>query len=110
MTYFPDPSPCDYGGLMWRAESELAVGWLSVDHPFTTGDFPADLLDRLATPATRPVNPYRGKHSCDICPPPVETQLASRPTSLQGVRVSAQIRAVTKRRGPLRVDPVGTNG
>ena len=91
MAYHPDLAPCDYGGPMWRADNELAVGWLSIHHPFTTGDFPAELLDRLAVLVTKPVHLRRGKHSCDICPPPVETQLASRPTSLRRGRVERRL-------------------
>ena len=91
MAYYPDPAPCDYGGPIWRADDELAVGWLSIHHPFTTGDFPAELLDRLSVLATKPVRLFSSKHSCDICPPPVETRLASRPTSLRRGRVERRL-------------------
>lgn len=67
MAYYNDLEPCDYSSR-W-SEGRLAVGWLSVDHPFPRGDFPVELLNRLASLAERPVNLYRGSHECDICPP-----------------------------------------
>lgn len=66
MAYFKDLTPCDYST---RSAGELAVGWLSVEQPFPSGDFPAKLLTRLAELAARPIYLYRGFHECDICHP-----------------------------------------
>jgi hypothetical protein len=69
MAYFEDLAPCDYDARRSTLEGELAVGWLSVEHPFPRGSFPAELLHRLATLAGQPAYCYRGFHICDICPP-----------------------------------------
>jgi hypothetical protein len=58
-----------WGPPMEVSGRALSVGWLSVHHPFETGDFPTELLDRLATVARTPVNLLRGLHDCDICSP-----------------------------------------
>lgn len=87
MTYFKDLTRCTYGGLRHRAAGELAVGWLSDAHRFPTGDFPRDLLARMATLAERPVNRFRGMHTCDICPPATEQEFDERPSDPHGVEM-----------------------
>ena len=84
MTYFKDLTRCTYGDLPHRAKGELAVGWLSEAHPFPKGDFPLHSLGRLASLAERPVNCFRGKHLCDICPPPAEIELEQLPNESLG--------------------------
>lgn len=85
MAYFRDLTRCTYGGLPHRAAGELAVGWLSVAYPFPTGNFPSDLLDRLAELVENPVNRFRGMHDCDICLPAVEHRFPEPPEEHQGV-------------------------
>lgn len=75
--YFPDLSPYEH---CWPGEYEAAycglpvrnVGWLSFDYPFTTGDAPEDLSERLlhlcATQLLQnPSLHLMGFHTCEFC-------------------------------------------
>ena len=78
MAHYEDLDPGDYSSR-W-SEGRLAVGWLSVEHPF-----PAELLDPPASLVERPVNLYRGTHECDICPPAEDFSVP--PASAREVRM-----------------------
>jgi hypothetical protein len=69
MTFFADLTPFTYG----HSEADptvLNIGWLSCDHPIPVAA-PNDLfVTALETIAAKPINPYRGYHICDFCPPP----------------------------------------
>jgi hypothetical protein len=68
MTYFPDLSHYEYGGL--SQPGVLNVGWLDDTHPFTQGTVDAYLIQRLKLLAAKPVEIYRGSHICDLCAEP----------------------------------------
>lgn len=65
MAYYPDLSPYAYDA----ADREMInIGWLSREHPYTTGVTPAGLLEALVQLAATKVTIKRGMHFCDLCP------------------------------------------
>ncbi|MET8247725.1 hypothetical protein ABZV31_26965 [Streptomyces sp. NPDC005202] len=65
MAYYPDLSPYTYD----TADREmLTVGWLSREHPYTTGTAPEGLVEALVRLAREAVNVQRGMHFCNLCP------------------------------------------
>lgn len=67
MTYIPDLSQCTYVG---DSPNLVAVGWLDAPHPFTSGDAPDGLVDRLGALIRDAWNPFyfMGYHACTLCP------------------------------------------
>jgi hypothetical protein len=66
--YFPDlGTEC----MLDKGPYVRAVGWLSSDHPFTTGDVPREFLNALKEHLRDPWQPsaYAGRHDCEFCPP-----------------------------------------
>ena len=68
MTYFPDMSPCSYFGPQC-ARRLTAVGWLSHEHSYTTGDVSQAFIDKLLSLLIDPWQPYTlmGFHECEFC-------------------------------------------
>ena len=64
MTFIPDLGRYDYYPAPMEA---LAVGWLDISEPFTTGTCPPDVRDRLAEFSRQPVRLMRGIHYCQFC-------------------------------------------
>jgi hypothetical protein len=71
MTYFKDGSP--YGYLPEFIDGSVNVGWLDAAEPYTTGDVPAELVERLVELCRNSVNRTRGWHYCNLCPKPTES-------------------------------------
>jgi len=67
--YFPDLTPYEYGRTK-RRRNVLNVGWLSSDHPFSTGAQNERLIAALQRLVEFPVNLFRGSHLCEFCPSP----------------------------------------
>jgi hypothetical protein len=67
--YFPDLSPYEYGGTEPHPKV-LNIGWLSATHGFTRNTADEQFVDALRRLVASPVNLYRGKHTCEFCPPP----------------------------------------
>jgi hypothetical protein len=69
MTYFSDGSPYSY--LETHEPGMLVnVGWLSAEHPYSTGVVPEDLVAKLARLCRYGVQRTRGIHHCEFCPEP----------------------------------------
>jgi hypothetical protein len=64
VAYIPDLASYDYypGAL-----DALAVGWLDASEPFSRGDCPTDVRDRLDGLSRQPVRLMRGYHYCQFC-------------------------------------------
>ena len=43
------------------------MGWLDGVHPFPIGEVEPSLIEKMKLLATRPVELYRGKHTCELC-------------------------------------------
>lgn len=73
MTWFADLSPCTYFDIPGEAAPSsdrlIAVGWLSVDQPFPTGETPLPVLELLAELLEEPFQPFvfAGAHGCEFC-------------------------------------------
>jgi hypothetical protein len=59
--------PCTY--FPAAAEHILAVGWLEASSPFSIGNTPANVFNRLKELTRDPWQPFvfMGIHSCDLC-------------------------------------------
>lgn len=66
MTYFPDLSSYQYVPTQDGDESDLNVGWLSVDHPYPTQSPDVRFVDALLRCCMRPVRLCMGVHFCDL--------------------------------------------
>lgn len=96
--YFPDLTPYEYGRTP-RQANILNVGWLSAPHPFSSGAVDDRLVAALQQLIASPVNLYRGRHVCELCPgPPVKTSLGGIPVPdpLPGTTGSGEIRVKAK--------------
>lgn len=67
MTYFEDLAPCTLftasGGVL------RAVGWLSPDHPFVSGEVDSAFFEKLIRLLNNPWQPalMAGRHLCKFC-------------------------------------------
>lgn len=68
MAYFPDLSPYAYGRS--AHPGVVHVGWLDNIHPFLHGTVEARLIERMKLLAAKPVELYRGVHTCELCVEP----------------------------------------
>jgi hypothetical protein len=69
MTYFSDGSPYSY--LETHEPRPLVnVGWLSAEHPYSTGAVPGELVAKLARLCRNGVQRTRGLHRCQFCAKP----------------------------------------
>jgi hypothetical protein len=68
VAYFPDLSPYSYGH--GHHSGVVHVGWLDGVHPFPTGSVEPALVEKLKALACKPVELYRGTHTCEVCTPP----------------------------------------
>jgi hypothetical protein len=68
MTYFPDLSLYAYG--RHSHPGVVHVGWLDGTHPYPKGMVTPSLIEKIRLLATKPVELYRGKHVCEVCPDP----------------------------------------
>jgi hypothetical protein len=68
MTYFPDLSPYAYGHR--SHPGVVHVGWLDGTHPYSQGTVAPVLIEKMRLLATKPLELYRGKHVCELCPAP----------------------------------------
>ena len=68
MAWYEDLSPCDYFGEEYAADLR-AVGWLSREHPYPTGDVAREFFEALCELLRRPWNPitFMGYHECEFC-------------------------------------------
>jgi hypothetical protein len=66
MTYFPDLSPYAYGHH--SHPGVVHVGWLDAIHPFPQGTVTPALINKMRLLASKPVELYRGRHLCELCP------------------------------------------
>jgi hypothetical protein len=77
--HMPDLSEYKYSNR-FPLPGVLAVGWLSLTHPFQHGIVPVSLVEKLQVLAvTRSVNQMRGFHICEFCASP------ELPISMNGV-------------------------
>jgi hypothetical protein len=67
--FFADLTPYEYGRDEPQAHI-LNIGWLSHDHPFSTGPVSEAFVQMLRRLVAAPVNLYRGSHLCEFCPDP----------------------------------------
>ena len=67
MPYKPDLQPVNLWGL--DDPACLAVGWLDPAHPFSRGNVPSDVFEKLCSLALKPWAPYMeaGIHLCGFC-------------------------------------------
>lgn len=68
MAYFPDLSPYAYGHHVHPGV--VHVGWLDNVHPFPHGTVEDHLIEKMKRLAAKPVELYRGKHTCELCKEP----------------------------------------
>lgn len=66
VTYFPDLSPYAYG--RHSHPGVVHVGWLDDTHTYPQGPVAPVLVEKMRRLATKPVELYRGKHVCELCP------------------------------------------
>jgi hypothetical protein len=69
MAFFRDLTPYEYA----RAEPQpniLNVGWLSDEHAFSQAVPDGRFVEILRRLVARPTNLFRGRHTCELCPPP----------------------------------------
>jgi hypothetical protein len=66
MAYFPDLTPYAYGH--GDHPNVVHVGWLDGVHDYPKGSVAPHLVAKLKKLATHPVELYRGKHICELCP------------------------------------------
>lgn len=65
MAYFKDLTPYTYSSGTFAEQTDAVnVGWLEQPWPFETGEVPRGFVDRLYALAQRPINLYRGSHTC----------------------------------------------
>jgi hypothetical protein len=72
--FFADLTPYTYGYSTKPPQTHvLNVGWLSHEHPFTTGDvsdsFVRTLRRLISSPVVTPLITAMGFHECELCPP-----------------------------------------
>jgi hypothetical protein len=65
MAYFPDLSPYSYGHQ--SHPGVVHVGWLDNVHPYPKGEVDARLIQKIKLLASKPVELYRGTHTCELC-------------------------------------------
>jgi len=66
MTYYPDPSACDYFGSI--DVPLVAIGWLENGRPVPTGEVPEQVFEQLRELLRDPWGPVPfGWHDCDLC-------------------------------------------
>lgn len=70
MAYFRDLSPYSYG--RHSHPGVVHVGWLDGIHSFPLGEVDPQLVDKMKLLALKPVELYRGRHTCEVCIPPPE--------------------------------------
>src|SRR5580698_4584471 len=68
MAYFPDLSP--YANSDRQHLGVVHVGWLDDIHPFPKGHVAPNLIEKMKSLATKPVNLFLGYHYCEICVAP----------------------------------------
>ena len=68
VTYFPDLSPYAYGHH--SHPGVVHVGWLDGTHTYPQGAVAPALIEKMRLLAAKPVELYRGKHVCELCPAP----------------------------------------
>jgi hypothetical protein len=68
MAYFPDLSPYAYGRRVHCGV--VHVGWLDGTHPFSKGSVERRLIEKMKVLAEKPVELYRGFHTCELCVEP----------------------------------------
>lgn len=74
MTYIQDLTPCTYHRM--RINPHIAIGWLDMSQPFTTGHTTDEFRQKLEYLTERKsVMHYRGWHECQWCPRPSENRL-----------------------------------
>jgi hypothetical protein len=108
MTYFPDLSPYAYGHHSYPGV--VHVGWLDAVHPFPKGIVAPALVDKMRLLATKPVELYRGRHLCELCPknPGLHKQvLAHNPLVLDPDSPYAKWWAARSSNGEIRVSHGG---
>lgn len=68
MTWFADDSPCTYFGDEAAAVLR-AVGWLSPEHDYTTGDVSQEFFSKLTRLTASPpcILVFKGFHPCELC-------------------------------------------
>jgi len=68
MAWFEDLSPCGYFGEEHAADLR-AVGWLSHEHSYPTGDVSREFFETLCELLRRPWSPFHfmGFHMCELC-------------------------------------------
>jgi hypothetical protein len=67
MTWFPDLSPIVHFSA--AKQSPLAVGWLSPEYPFSSGEISETVFEKLCQLLQNPWCPIRavGGHRCEFC-------------------------------------------
>jgi hypothetical protein len=75
MAYYPDLSPYDYSTRSHPSDyssgwhpNVFNVGWLDGIHEYPKGQVDPKLVEKLKKLACHPVELYRGKHVCELCP------------------------------------------
>jgi hypothetical protein len=102
MTNFPDLSPYAYG--RHSHPGVVHVGWLDGIHPYSKGTVSPALIDKMRLLATKPVELYRGKHLCELCPDPglPKVMLPHHPNGLDSN--SAYIKWLNSHRAMVRLE------
>jgi hypothetical protein len=73
MSKYPDLSPYIYTNERSPYEQDgvsrgiVNIGWLGVGMDYTQGECPYDVVKKLISLATSPVNIMRGLHYCEFC-------------------------------------------
>ena len=66
--HFPELSTYLLHGRLPLSQPVTAVGWLSLDHPFSRGPMAPHLVAKVRTLAViKSVNQMRGFHQCEFC-------------------------------------------
>jgi hypothetical protein len=68
VAYFPDLSAYAYG--RGHHPGVVHIGWLDGLHQFPKGHVDSRLIEKLKLLANKPVELYRGKHTCEVCVQP----------------------------------------
>lgn len=68
MAWYGDLTPCNYFGEEYAGQLR-AIGWLERGHPFSQGQTPVGLMERLVEMLIDPWQPdvFRGFHTCSLC-------------------------------------------
>jgi hypothetical protein len=108
MTYFPDHSPYGYGRR--SHPGVVHVGWLDNIHAYSKGTVDARLIEKMKLLASKPVELYRGKHLCELCPEPPDLVKTTLPNGLVIDSNCSWARWVNQRssNGEIRVSRKGT--